>query len=98
MSFSRHFQIFPRRLVEQRSEGFIMPLLGKKTYYFASPPDDIQHNDEVFVIKQTNEVFKSYKYPLNPKILQLGVCLLRPFCFITDCKQMLALFFSFTFN
>lgn len=62
---SRHFQIFPRRLVEQKSEGFVMPLLGKKPYSFASPPDDIQQNDEVFVIKETNEVFKSYKYPLQ---------------------------------
>jgi hypothetical protein len=49
---------------KKKRRDFVMPLLGKKTYSFASPPDDIKQNEEVFVIKQTNEVFKSYKYPL----------------------------------
>lgn len=40
-----------------------MPLLGKKLYKPNSIPKDLKAEEEVFVIKETNEVFRSYEYP-----------------------------------
>ena len=40
-----------------------MPLLGKKSYKPSPLPKDLKSEEEVFVIKETNEVFRSYEYP-----------------------------------
>ena len=41
-----------------------MPILGKKSYKPSPLPKDLKSEEEVFVIKETNEVFRSYEYPL----------------------------------
>lgn len=40
-----------------------MPLLGKKSFKPNPLPKDLRSAEEVFVIKETNEVFRSYEYP-----------------------------------
>ena len=40
-----------------------MPLLGKKCFKPSPLPKDLKSEEEIFVIKETNEVFRSYEYP-----------------------------------
>lgn len=54
-----------------------MPLLGKKSYKLSPFPKDLKPEEEVFVIKETNEVFRSYEYPCemgkrNPVVMFLN--------------------------
>jgi len=37
--------------------------LGKKSFKPNPLPKDLRSVEEVFVIKETNEVFRSYEYP-----------------------------------
>jgi len=46
-----------------------MPLLGKKLYKPNPLPKDLRTEEEVFVIKETNEVFRSYEEYVNRIIL-----------------------------
>ncbi|XP_048580387.1 tyrosine-protein kinase BAZ1B isoform X3 [Nematostella vectensis] len=54
-----------------------MPVLGKKFYVPAKAPADLKHSEEVFVIKETNEVFRSYEEYVDKVLLygsQVWVC------------------------
>ena len=42
-----------------------MPLLHKAPYQFRSVPQDLKDDDEVFHIRATKEVFKTYEYPFE---------------------------------
>ena len=42
-----------------------MPLLHKAPYQFRSVPQDLKDDDEVFHIRATKEVFKTYEYPFD---------------------------------
>ena len=42
-----------------------MPLLKKKVYTLVPIPEDIKTDEEVFVIPETGECFRTYEYPLN---------------------------------
>lgn len=41
-----------------------MPLLKKKVYDLAPYPGDLKPSEELFVIPETRECFRSYEYPL----------------------------------
>ena len=51
------------KITNEESISSEMPLLGKKSYKPSPLPNDLKSEEEVFVIKETNEVFRSYEYP-----------------------------------
>lgn len=51
------------KITNEDSISSEMPLLGKKSYKPSPLPKDLKSEEEVFVIKETNEVFRSYEYP-----------------------------------
>lgn len=51
------------KITNEESISSEMPLLGKKSYKPSPLPKDLKSEEEVFVIKETNEVFRSYEYP-----------------------------------
>lgn len=55
---------FPARINEVNI-FFNMPLLGKKSFKPSPLPKDLKSEEQVFVIKETNEVFRSYEYPFK---------------------------------
>jgi len=72
---------FPADFKVSRShqEGNIswkMPLLGKKLYKPNPLPKDLRTEEEVFVIKETNEVFRSYEYPFEIVLSMWAGCIL----------------------
>ncbi|KAJ7388130.1 Histidine-containing phosphotransfer protein 3 [Desmophyllum pertusum] len=54
-----------------------MPLLGKKSYKPNPLPKDLKSEEEVFVIKETNEVFRKYEYPWFLQIVHHSSCELQ---------------------
>ena len=38
-----------------------MPLLNRKSFRAEPPPSDLKDNEEVFVCRQTNEVYRDYE-------------------------------------
>ena len=54
------------------SHSRVMPLLHKAPYQFRSVPQDLKDEDEVFHIRATKEVFKTYEYPFDKTGLQVA--------------------------
>ena len=80
--FSNH-SIYIGARVETLKKIERMPLLGGKRYNLQPPPDDLKPEEEIFVVKATNEVCRSYEYPLRSHItiyLQIQNVGLRPVC------------------
>lgn len=61
-SDSRQFWMLIMAAWSQSIADYTMPLYQQKKYILNSRPKDLKPEEEVFIVQQTKECFRDYKY------------------------------------